>query len=102
MSIDDWNETFGYFFVMVITFSCYGHFTDKQTLIKVDGQNRELQLAKVNTDIFGLPYYVANKIGILIVLKNTANYEYLLHELFNKMKESKILYIIRHNLLHVF
>lgn len=68
----------------------------------MDGQNRELQLTKVNTDIFRLPYYMANKTGILIILKNTANYEYLLHELFNKMKESKILYIILHNLLHVF
>ena len=68
----------------------------------MDGQNRELQLTKVNTDIFRLPYYMANKTGILIILKNTANYEYLLHELFNKMKESKILYIIPHNLLHVF
>ena len=68
----------------------------------MDGQNRELQLTKVNTDIFRLPYYMANKTGVLIILKNTANYEYLLHELFNKMKESKILYIILHNLLHVF
>ena len=42
-----------------------------------------------------------NKTDIAILLAKTKNYEYLLYELFKKkIKESKILYIIPHNLPH--
>ena len=46
-------------------------FTDRKTLVKVDGQGQKLQLAKVKTGIAGLSCYMANKITIVVVLKKT-------------------------------
>ena len=46
-------------------------FTDRKTLVKVNGQDQKLQLAKVKTGIAGLSCYMANKITIVVVLKKT-------------------------------
>ena len=61
--------------------------------MKVNGQDRNLQLSKVKAGNIGLLCYMANKTDIVIVLKSENIYEYLLHELFNKIRKSRTLYI---------
>lgn len=43
---------------------------------------------------------MGNKIDIAIVSKENTNYGYLLHELFKKIKESRIFHMVLHILLH--
>lgn len=38
---------------------------------------------------------------ITFVSKENTNYEYLLHELFKKIKESRIFHMVLHILLHI-
>ena len=77
-----------------------GTFTEKKTLIKVDGQDRKLQLPKVKTGNAELLCHMASKLDIVILIKMAEYHEYLLYELINKIKESRILYNIPHILLH--
>lgn len=66
----------------------------------MDGQDRKLQLTKVKTGNAGLSCYMTSKIDIVILLTKTKNHECFLHDLFNKHRESRILYIVLHTLLH--
>ena len=61
--------------------------------MKVNGQDRNLRLSKVKAGNIGLLCYMASKTDIVIVLKSENIYEYLLHELFNKIRKSRTLYI---------
>ena len=47
-----------------------GTFTEKKRLIKVDGQDRKLQLSKVKTGNAELLCHMASKLGIVILIKN--------------------------------
>ena len=61
--------------------------------MKVNGQDRNLRLSKVKAGNIGLLGYMASKTDIVIVLKSENISEYLLHELFNKIRKSRTLYI---------
>ena len=53
----------------------------------MESQDQNLQLTKVKTDNTGLVCYMASKIEIVILLKKTIiNHDYVLQELFNKIK----------------
>ena len=47
-----------------------GTFTEKKTLIKVDGQDRKLQLPKVKTGNAELLCHIASKFDIVILIKS--------------------------------
>ena len=67
----------------------------------MESQYQLLKLTKVKTGNAGFTCYMANKIDIFILFKKAIiNHKYLLYELFNKIKESRIFFIILHMLLH--
>ena len=70
-----------------------------QTLIKVDDQDRELQISKVKTGNIGMLCYITNKIYIVIVLKKAIKLGVFIACVSQKIKESRIFYIILHILL---
>ena len=50
-----------------------------KTFIKMDGQDRKLQLTKVKTGNAGLSCYMTSKIDIVILLTKTKKHEHLSH-----------------------
>ena len=72
--------TFDYLFSLWKTFQLIQTLTDMQLPIKVDCQDRKLQLCKVMNS------YAILQIKHTFSLKNNINYEYLFQQLFNKIK----------------